>query len=270
MASGRLKPGDRLPAERDLSAKFKVSRNTLREALRALELSGMIELRKGAAGGAFVLPGSSGVVVNGLRDLYHLGAIKPEDLTEARVWLSQIVVRVACERLTEEDLAALERNVELAAQATKAGNFALRAELHQQFHNLLAAATRNPIITITMEDVLEVMREFIKIIGPSDNAYTLPSRRRLLKHLRARRRRGGRRDDQVPRPAAGELAWTFGTPAGRGPRLTHHRKPADSASNLFESLILKSSLGRDVEVTPRRGLRSPISTYPQSAHPIPL
>jgi len=186
VASGRLKPGDRLPAERDLSAKFKVSRNTLREALRALELSGMIELRKGAAGGAFVLPGSSGVVVNGLRDLYHLGAIKPEHLTEARVWLSEVVVRVACERLTEEDLAALEENIALATKADKAGNFQQRADLHREFHNLLAAATRNPIITITMEGVMEVMREFVKTIGPSDNAYTLPSRCRLLKHLRAR------------------------------------------------------------------------------------
>lgn len=186
VASGRLKPGDRLPAERDLSAKFKVSRNTLREALRALELSGMIELRKGAAGGAFVLPGSSGVVVNGLRDLYHLGAIKPEHLTEARVWLSEVVVRVACERLTEEDLAALEENIALATKADKAGNFQQRADLHREFHNLLAAATRNPIITITMEGVMEVMREFVKTIGPSDNPYTLPSRKRLLKHLRAR------------------------------------------------------------------------------------
>ena len=186
VATGRLKPGDRLPAERDLSAKFKVSRNTLREALRALELSGMIELRKGAAGGAFVLPGSSGVVVNGLRDLYHLGAIKPEHLTEARVWLSEVVVRVACERLTEEDLAALEENIALATKADKAGNFQQRADLHREFHNLLAAATRNPIITITMEGVMEVMREFVKTIGPSDNGYTLPSRRRLLKHLRAR------------------------------------------------------------------------------------
>ena len=186
VASGRLKPGDRLPAERDLSAKFNVSRNTLREALRALELSGMIELRKGASGGAFVLPGSSGVVVNGLRDLYHLGAIRPEHLTEARVWLSEVVVRVACERLTEQDLLALEENIALATKADKAGNFQQRADLHREFHNLLAAATRNPIITITMEGVMEVMREFVKTIGPSDNAYTLPSRRRLLKHLRAR------------------------------------------------------------------------------------
>jgi GntR family transcriptional repressor for pyruvate dehydrogenase complex len=186
VATGRLKPGDRLPAERDLSAKFKVSRNTLREALRALELSGMIELRKGAAGGAFVLPGSSGVVVNGLRDLYHLGAIRPEHLTEARLWLSEMVVRAACERLTDEDLAALEENVALAAQADKAGNFLERAERHREFHILLAAATRNPIIQITMEGIGEVMREFVKAIGEQENPYTLPSRKRLLKHLRAR------------------------------------------------------------------------------------
>ncbi|WP_076999785.1 FadR/GntR family transcriptional regulator [Variovorax sp. KK3] len=186
VATGRLKPGDRLPAERDLSAKFKVSRNTLREALRALELSGMIELRKGAAGGAFVLPGSSGVVVNGLRDLYHLGAITPGHLTEARVWLSEMVVRVVCERITEEELAALEANVAAATKADKAGNFQERADLHREFHNLLAAATHNPIVQITMEGVMEVMREFVKAIGPSVNAYTLPSRRRLLKHLRAR------------------------------------------------------------------------------------
>jgi DNA-binding FadR family transcriptional regulator len=186
VASGRLKPGNRLPSERDLSAKFKVSRNTLREALRALELSGMIELRKGAAGGAFVLPGSSGVVVNGLRDLYHLGAIKPEHLTEARVWLSEIVVRVACERLTEHDLEALEENVKLAAAATKAGNFEQRSALHRQFHLLLAAATRNPIVEIMMEGVIEVVSEFVKAIGQRENDYTLPSRRRLLKHLRAR------------------------------------------------------------------------------------
>jgi DNA-binding FadR family transcriptional regulator len=186
VASGKLRPGDRLPAERDLSAKFNVSRNTLREALRALELSGMIELRKGATGGAFVLPGSSGVVVNGLRDLYHLGAITPEHLTEARTWLSEIVVRVACERLTEADLDALEVNVDAAAAAQKAGNFDERARLHREFHNLLAACTRNPIIEITMEAVMEVMRKFIESIGPSENPYTLPSRRRLLKHLRAR------------------------------------------------------------------------------------
>ena len=57
-------------------------------------------MRKGAAGGAFVLPGDSGAIVTGLKDLYHLGAITPQQLTDARIWLSDVVVRVACQRAT--------------------------------------------------------------------------------------------------------------------------------------------------------------------------
>ena len=86
--AGALRPGESLPPERELAATFRVSRNTLREALRALELAGMIESRKGATGGAFVRSGNPQVVVGGMRDLYHLGAITPEHLTEARIWFS--------------------------------------------------------------------------------------------------------------------------------------------------------------------------------------
>lgn len=186
IASGRLKPGDRLPAERELATRLHVSRNTLREALRALEHAGIVEMRKGASGGAFVRPGSPTVIVNGLRDLYHLGAITPAQLTEARIWLSEIVVRVACERATEEDFDALEANVEASKEAEAAGNFDERARLNREFHVILAKATRNPIIAITTESVMGVFAQFILRIGPSDNPFILPSRRRFMKHLRAR------------------------------------------------------------------------------------
>ena len=186
IASGRLKPGDRLPAERKLSEQFNVSRNTTREALRALELSGLVELRKGATGGAFVLAGSPDVIVNGLLNLYHLGGITPAQLTEARIWLSEVVVRVACERATDEDLAALEANVAEATAARAAGDFNRRAKLHMQFHVRLAQITGNPVLIATMMGVVEVLAEFIRGIGPSDNPYTLPSRRRFLTHLRNR------------------------------------------------------------------------------------
>ena len=183
IATGKLKPGDRLPSERDLSVQLHVSRNTLREALRALEHAGIVEMRKGATGGAFVRSGSSGVIVNGLRDLYHLGAITPKELTEARVWLSEVVVRIACERATDEDFAALEANIQASA---KAADFEERARRNRQFHVILARATRNPIMVITMEGIMAVMAYFIAQIGPSDNSFILPSRRRFMKHLRAR------------------------------------------------------------------------------------
>jgi DNA-binding FadR family transcriptional regulator len=186
VARGDLKPGDRLPAERELAASFNVSRNTLREALRGLELAGIIELRKGAAGGAFVKAGDLRVAANAMRDLYHLGAISPAQLTEARIWIESAVIRAACERMSEDDLVALEENVALAARYQKAGDFEARTRAHQEFHKLLGAATGNPILMICVGGVMEVMNLFVESIGPRDNPYTVPSRRRLLKHLRAR------------------------------------------------------------------------------------
>jgi DNA-binding FadR family transcriptional regulator len=186
VAAGRLRPGDRLPPERELAATFRVSRNTLREALRALELAGMIESRKGATGGAFVRSGNPQVVIGGMRDLYHLGAITPEHLTEARIWLSEMVVRVVCERATEADFDALQANIDAMARADAAGDFDERQRLNRDFHLILARATRNPIVAITMEGVMAVLGQFIAQIGPGSNPFTLPSRERFMRHLRAR------------------------------------------------------------------------------------
>lgn len=184
VASGRLKPGDRLPPERDLASRLQVSRNTLREAFRALEHAGIIEMRMGSSGGAFVMRGNSGVIVSGMADLYHLGAITPQQLTEARVWISEMVVRVVCQRATEDDLLALEANIDATASAAAANEFDERQRLNREFHLILARITRNPIIQVTMEGVMEVMGLFIGRIGPSENSFTLPSKRRLMQHLR--------------------------------------------------------------------------------------
>ena len=186
VAAGRLRPGDRLPPERELAATFRVSRNTLREALRALELAGMIESRKGATDGAFVRSGNPQVVVGGMRDLYHLGAITPEHLTEARIWFSDMVVRVVCERATDADFDALQANIDAMARADAAGDFDERQRLNRDFHLILARATRNPIVAITMEGVMAVLGQFIAQIGPGSNPFTLPSRERFMRHLRAR------------------------------------------------------------------------------------
>ncbi|MBC5767306.1 FadR/GntR family transcriptional regulator [Ramlibacter albus] len=186
VADGRLKPGDRLPSERELSLRLNVSRNTLREALRTLEHAGLIEMRKGASGGAFVRSGDAGAIVTGMSDLYHLGAITPQQLTEVRLWLSELVVRIACERATAQDFAALDANVAAATRAHEAGRFDERQKLHREFHVILARATQNPILAVTMESVMGVFGQFIEKIGPSENPFTLPSRKRFLKHLNER------------------------------------------------------------------------------------
>jgi DNA-binding FadR family transcriptional regulator len=187
LSQGRLRAGDRLPPERELAGRFGVSRNTLREALRSLEIAGLIALRKGAAGGAFVKDSNSEAVVSSLRDMYSLGALTPEQVTEARIWIESGIVRVACERHTAADIATLEANIAKAREAVRAEDFFARAEAHLEFHRILAAAARNPVMEIVMEALIGVMRQFIERIGPRwDTDYVLASRRRFMRHLVAR------------------------------------------------------------------------------------
>jgi DNA-binding FadR family transcriptional regulator len=187
LSQRRLKAGDRLPPERALAEQFGVSRNTLREALRSLENAGLLRLQKGATGGAFVRESTGDAIITGLRDMFHLGAIQPEHLTEARVLIESIAVRTACDRATPQDIQALNANVAALERATRErASFYDVAALNLDFHRILARATKNPVMVIVMEALLDVMQHFIRAIGQKQNPWVLPSRRRFMKHFEAR------------------------------------------------------------------------------------
>src|SRR5271167_1790541 len=97
LSLGKIGPGDKLPAERMLAGQFGVSRAAVREALRALEVSGLIELRKGSKGGAF-LREESAPLTQSLEDMIDLGRVSMRDFTEARLLITEVVVRLACQR----------------------------------------------------------------------------------------------------------------------------------------------------------------------------
>ena len=183
LASGRLKVGSRLPAERALAVQFGVSRNTLREALRSLEHAGVLRLQKGASGGAFVSEDSGGAIITGLMDMYHLGSINTEQLTQARIWLESIIVREACSRATPKDLEALTQNIDQLTEATAMGDFSRRSEINLDFHRQLARMTGNPIMVTVMNGLLDVFRSYIQTIGQYENAFVRPSRKRFMKHF---------------------------------------------------------------------------------------
>ncbi len=185
LAERALRAGDRLPAERQLAEQFRVSRNTLREALRSLEIAGLLQLKKGAAGGAFIREGGGEAAIAGLADLFRMGAIRPEHLTEARILIGREVARLACARRSRADLEALQANVTAAEASTAAGDFAQRAVLNYEFHRLLARATRNPVLIVLTDALTEMTRHFVEAVGYKPNRYVMPSRRRLLAHLRS-------------------------------------------------------------------------------------
>lgn len=186
LAEGRLKVGNRLPSERALSEEFGVSRNTLREALRSLEHAGLVRLQKGATGGAFITEVTGDAITASMLDMYHVGAIQPAQLTQARIWLESIVVREACLRATPADLQALRDNIKEAEQAAAEGNFQRRVEIRLDFHRILARMTCNPIMVIVMDGVLSVLRHFVFSIGDYENAFVEPSRQRFMKCMEAR------------------------------------------------------------------------------------
>ena len=182
---GDLVSGDRLPAERQLAEQFAVSRNTVREALRMLEISGLVQLRRGATGGAFIAEANPSKVASTMMDMLELSQFSLTDLTEARGWMDTVVVRVACERADEEMLAKLDANVEEAARLSDWGDWERKALVHVEFHNLLAEATGNPVMVVMMKGLMEVMAKIVLSIGPTENDVILRSRRTFLKHMHA-------------------------------------------------------------------------------------
>ncbi|WP_306545795.1 FadR/GntR family transcriptional regulator [Malikia spinosa] len=186
LAEGRLRVGNRLPSERALSERFGVSRNTLREALRSLEHAGLVRLQKGATGGAFITEVSGDTITASMLDMFHVGAISPEKLTEARIWLESVIVREACTRAQPTDLQQLRSNIQQAEAAKASGDFQRRVDTHLEFHRILARMTGNPIMVTVMDGLLAVLRHYVFSIGNYDNAFVMPSRQRFMKCMEVR------------------------------------------------------------------------------------
>lgn len=146
ISGGRLVPGDRLPSERDLAEQFGVSRVTVRDALRALEATGLVEIKVGSGGGAFLRAPSSAVAGQGMADMLLMSALSPEDVAEARLMLEMNTVLLAVHRATPEDVAELRSICAQSAELLAAGRYDV--QLSWDFHERLARATHNTAIEL--------------------------------------------------------------------------------------------------------------------------
>jgi GntR family transcriptional repressor for pyruvate dehydrogenase complex len=189
LALGVLKPGDKLPRERDLAEQLGVSRNVLKEALRSLEMAGLLRLQKGVKGGAFIQEGDMGRMNDVVRDMLSLGAISVRELSEGRIQILDLIVRLACERAQAADFQALEANIERADFATREGRWLDRVECSREFYKLLAAATGNKVMAMIMESVTEIHMRFV-YAKVASSGVSMPQlvekRRQFLSALRAR------------------------------------------------------------------------------------
>jgi DNA-binding FadR family transcriptional regulator len=147
--SEQLRPGDRLPSERDLGERMGVSRVTIREAMRVLEASGLVEIRVGARGGAIVTTPSSSKLGTGLADLISLSPLTAAEVTEAREVFEIGIIPMVVERATDEDIAELRAMVAEHKAALKNGEYGM--PMSAAFHVRVAACSHNAAIEMLVQ-----------------------------------------------------------------------------------------------------------------------
>ena len=170
IASGGIAPGERLPSERDLGVAFGVSRTTLREALRALEAQGVIEIRTGSRGGAFVAEPSSELVAAALGALLRFRSATARELGEFRIPFEAENAAWAARRADPAALAELEHivgDVDVAPR-DDAVPWAEVAALEVRFHDAVARATGNSVRAAIMAAILDALeRAFTAVPVPA-------------------------------------------------------------------------------------------------------
>jgi len=151
----RLRPGDKLPPERAMLEEFRVARSTLREALRFLELQGVISLRTGPGGGPVVRePGSTHLAAT-LALVLQFKDAPYRVIVDARVALEPVMAGLAAPRISEAELAELRRANELMASRQAELEAFLTA--NQRFHDVIALASGNALFAAILEALLGIM-----------------------------------------------------------------------------------------------------------------
>lgn len=148
---GALKPGDKLPSERDLSQQMGISRGILREALRTLESKGYINRKSG--GGTYIreltdVQSAGQKLINALKHATYL------DLLEIREILEQKIVMLAIQRATNEDILEMEKILEHCQDVNK-----YDSKIDHAFHLSIASAAKNTLMVNFIAANLELIKD---------------------------------------------------------------------------------------------------------------
>ena len=159
ISDGALVPGEKLPAERDMAQRFRTSRVSVREAYRSLEELGLLNIRRGAEGGAFIRDLDHGPMMRSLSLMLRLGKTTNEEITEARLLIEPPIARLAARRARREDVERLQyvvRQQEMALQ--RRGNY---GPFDLQFHRSVAECARNLPLKVLMDALSDLTVEVV-------------------------------------------------------------------------------------------------------------
>jgi len=186
VSAEKLEVGDKLPSEIELAHIFGVSRSAVREALRILELSGLIIIKQGNRGGAFIQKVSSNQKLKEyFSDHLRLGNINLAQLTEARYWIESVILDIAGKKGNKKDFEILRKSVDTAEQLFREGKEDEKIYENFYFHILLAKISKNSILIDNISSILELMSYILVKIKPTRKITenTFRAHREILKFL---------------------------------------------------------------------------------------
>jgi GntR family transcriptional regulator, transcriptional repressor for pyruvate dehydrogenase complex len=155
IVKGVLKPGDQLPAERDLAQRFGVSRTAVREAVKALREKGLVEAFSGR--GTFITDGTTHAVRQSLDLMVKMGPDGSTHLAEVRTILEPEIAALAALRIQESELATMREAVAIMDRSGQDPDAYIEADL--DFHLALAEGADNPLILSLLDSIVGLLRE---------------------------------------------------------------------------------------------------------------
>ena len=154
---GILKKGDKLPSERHMVEKLQVSRTSVREALRCLEIIGLIESRQGE--GNFIKENFENGLIEPLSVMFMLKDSKSEEILELRKIIEIGTVQLAAKRISKSELDELKELKEKLKNLNKEENL---AEIDREFHYKIAEASQNFLLLGVLNAISSLMESYIK------------------------------------------------------------------------------------------------------------
>jgi GntR family transcriptional repressor for pyruvate dehydrogenase complex len=188
---GKLKAGDQLPSERELADTFKVSRASVREAIRALEAEGLIISRTGA--GTFVAQLPMESLVDTLATLLSKEKDALADIFEMRRVIESEIASLAAERATEKDVEGLKNILDKQRDQVQKGETGVQADA--EFHFAISQATQNQALQRLVSAVMELLSQSREesLQTPGRNEASLVSHYKILEAIERHDRQAARK-----------------------------------------------------------------------------
>ena len=181
---GRFKAGDQLPVERELAEVFRVSRSSVREALRSLESQGFIESRQG--NGTYIASQPVESLVRPLASVIFTEKDDQMELFEMRRMIEPDLAYLAAERATEEEIAMMEKVLDLQEEKIARGESG--TDVDKNFHYIMARAARNKVLLRIADNIIDLLAEsreqYLQVEGRPQKS--ILRHREVLDAIRAR------------------------------------------------------------------------------------